>query len=82
VIIFLRIYLQIYTSFHNYGSPEVNRKTLNAPALGTKNLPRKERLVPLTGQFSNLLMEGLERIWEVHKFLPDPKSIRRIIDIS
>jgi hypothetical protein len=35
-----------------------------------------------SGQFSNLLLEGLERIWEVHKFLPDPKSIIRIIDIS
>ena len=35
----------------------------------------------LTGQFSNLLLEGLNRLWEVHKVLPDPKSIRRIIDI-
>ena len=31
------------------------------------------KLVPLTGQFSNLLMEKIERIWEMHEYLPNPK---------
>ena len=31
------------------------------------------KLVPLTGQFSNLLMEKIERIWEMHECLPNPK---------
>jgi hypothetical protein len=30
-------------------------------------------LVPLTEPFSNLLLEGIERLWEVHEFLPNPK---------
>ena len=30
-------------------------------------------LVPLAGQFSNLLMEGIERLWEMHEYLPDPE---------
>ena len=29
--------------------------------------------VPLTVVFSNLLLEGIERLWEVHKILPNPK---------
>lgn len=30
--------------------------------------------VPLTVVFSNLMLEGIERLWEVHDFLPDPKQ--------
>lgn len=30
-------------------------------------------LVPLAVVFSNLLLEGIERLWEVHKILPNPK---------
>lgn len=30
-------------------------------------------LVPLTVVFSNLFLEGIERLWEVLKILPDPK---------
>ena len=29
--------------------------------------------VPFTKVFSNLLLEGIERLWEVHEFLPNPK---------
>lgn len=29
--------------------------------------------VPLTVLFSNLLLEGIERLWEIHEFLPNPK---------
>ena len=43
---------------------------------------KKSGLVPLTGQFSNLLLEGLDRLWEVHEILPNPKSFRIIIDKS
>jgi hypothetical protein len=34
-----------------------------------QNNPQKK----ITVVFSNLLLEGLEWLWEVHEFLPDPK---------
>ena len=33
--------------------------------------------VPLTVVFSNLLLEGIERLWEVHEFLPNPNYLER-----
>ena len=31
--------------------------------------------LPLTGQFLNLLLEGLDRLWKIHGVLPNPRSI-------
>ena len=36
---------------------------------------RSGSAVPLTGQFSNLFLEELERLWEVHDYLPNPGKI-------
>lgn len=46
-----------------------------------QNNPQKKKhrglrcyfFVPLTVVFSNLLLEGIERLWEVHEILPNPK---------
>ena len=43
--------------------------------VGERKRRRTEAMpfVPLTEVFSNLLLEGIERLWEAHKILPNPK---------
>ena len=44
------------------------------PTVQEKAPSQEPFLVPGAGVFSNLLMEGIERLWEVHEMLPDLKS--------
>ena len=55
--------------------PQSSDGEIGIPAEGTKTagVSASRFPVPLTEPFSNLLPEGIERLWEVHEYLPDPK---------
>ena len=47
----------------------------NTPKMrtGKKSPSGKERLVPQTVVISHLLLVGIERLWEAHDYLLDPR---------
>ena len=52
--------------------------------VGKRKRRRTEAMpfVPLTVVFSNLLLEGIERLWEVHDYLPNPKRFPLATEVS